>query len=181
MTVNTTWVSPVSATLDKTTGNTIDETMTDAWSSNLYHLGGVNGYIGCRVTHTTTQSIANGGPVGLAFNGESFDYDPNGEMHDTVTNNDRVVARTTGVYHISAFVPWAANATGYRTAYLAHNGVTIYASDTRNAVTGGIVTEQTIATSAVMAANDYFTVGVIQTSGGALNVTAGATLTVVKA
>lgn len=180
-TVNTTWVSPVSATLDKATGATIDETMTDGWSSDLYHLGGTAGFIGCRVSHNTTQSIANGGPVGLAFNGESFDSDPNGAMHDNTTNNDRVVARTSGVYHITAFVPWAANATGYRTAYLAYNGSVIYASDTRNAVTGGIVTEHALATSAFMNANDYFTVGVIQTSGGALNVSAGATLTVVKA
>lgn len=180
-TVNSNYTDPNSATLDKATGATIDEAMTDAWSSNFRHIAGSAGYIGCRASHSTTQSIANGGPVGLAFNGESFDSDPNGAMHDTSTNNDRVVARTSGVYHITAFVPWAANATGYRTAYLAYNGSVVYASDTRNAVAGGIVTEQTLATSAFMNANDYFTVGVIQTSGGALNVSSGATLTVVKA
>jgi hypothetical protein len=179
MTVNTTWVSPVSATLDKTTGNTIDETMTDAWSSNLYHLGGANGYIGCRASHNTTQSTANATPVALALNAESFDYDPNGLMHDIVTNNQYVSARTTGVYHISAYVKWASNATGYRTVSLLHNGATVYASDTRNAVSGA-VTEQAVATSAAMTASDNFVILATQTSGGALNVES-ATLTVVKA
>ena len=179
-TVNTSWVNPASATLDKATGATIDEAMTDGWSSDLYHLGGAAGYIGCRASHNTTQSIATGTQAPVALNAESFDSDPNGAMHDLVTDNGRITARTAGVYHITAWVPWDANGTGVRTAYLAYNGSTTYVSDTRMAVTGG-VTEHALATSAFMNANDYFLIGVYQTSGGALNVSAGVTMTMVKA
>jgi hypothetical protein len=178
-TVNTTWTSPASATLDKATGATIDETMTDAWSSDLYHLGGTAGYIGCRASHNTTQSIANSSASLLALNAESFDSDPNGAMHDTVTNNSRVVARTTGVYLVTCYVQWDTNATGLRAASLLHSSGTPYASDVRMAVTGAS-TDQTVATHALMTAGDYFEIQATQTSGGALNCSI-AVLTVVKA
>jgi hypothetical protein len=179
-TVNTTWVSPASATLDKATGGTIDETMTDAWSSDLYHLGGTAGYIGCRASHLATQSIANTTNTVVALNAEAFDSDPNGAMHDVVTNNSRVVVRTAGTYHVSAYVQWAFNATGYRRLYLRVNGGAEMAAVMQAAMAGD-PTDQTVYTAYALNASDYVEAVVAQSSGGALNLAVGATVTLVKA
>lgn len=178
MTVNTTWVSPVSATLDKTTGNVIDEAMTDAWSSDLYHLGGTAGYIGCRATSSSAQSISNSTLTAVAFASESFDSDPNGAMHDNATNNSRITIRTAGLYHLGGYVQFASNATGERLIGFAVNGVSITA-DRRPAASSG-VTQAAHYAAYALSASDYVELQVLQTSGGALNVDGGS-LTAVKA
>lgn len=176
-TVNTTWTSPASATLDKSTGATIDETMTDAWSSNLYHLGGTAGYIGCQAVSTSATSVANTTDTPVPLQGEQFDSDPNGAMHDNAVSNTRVVARTAGVYHIYAHASFASNASGYRQISVLVNGVTqmIHMS---NPISG---TDTWITTSTVklLNASDYVEVAAYQSSGGALDVSAA--LSVVKA
>jgi len=168
-TVNTTWTSPASATLDKATGATIDETMTDAWSSNLYNLGGTAGYIGARVYHAATQSATNGTPLTLAFNSERVDSDPNGAIHDTVTNNSRLTVRTGGLYLITGTAAFASNATGYRSLSVLQNGANYIATQTVPAISGN---DQclSIATVYLLSASDYVELQATQTSGGALNV-----------
>lgn len=51
----------------------------------------------CRVYHNTTQSLADSTFTVLAFNSERFDTDG---MHDTVTNNSRITAKTAGLYMV---------------------------------------------------------------------------------
>jgi hypothetical protein len=170
MTVNTTWVSPVSGTLDKSAGGTIDETMTDALASNFYHLGGAAGYIGCRATLASAQSISNTTDTAIGLAAESFDSDPNGAMHDTSTNNSRIVCKTAGVYNVSGFAEFAANGTSTRKATIKVNGSTIIAGDSKLACTeGGQTTYLTLAQSYSFNANDYVELYVYQASGGALN------------
>ena len=171
MTVNTTWTSPVSATLDKTTGGTIDETMTDAIASNFYHLGGASGHIGARVYHTATQSLTTGVAAALVFNSERYDLDPNAAIHDTSSNTSRLVCRTAGKYLIGASVRFATNATGLRALDILFNGATIIAVAAQAAFAGAQV-DMTISTVYDLAAGQYVEVRGYQTSGGALNVEA---------
>jgi len=177
--VSTTWVNPAGAVLDKSTGAVIDETMTDAWSSDLYHLGGTAGYIAGRAHNASTQSIADSSSTALALGAEDNDADPNGLMHDNVTNNSRITARTAGYYHIGAWVQFATNSTGYRHVTLRLNGATALAQDIRAAVSG-TNTECSLYIAYPLAVSDYLEVVVIQNSGGALNMTA-AHLSVCKA
>jgi hypothetical protein len=169
--VTTAWTSPASATLDKGTGATIDETMTDALASDLYHLGGTTGTISCRAAPTVAQSISNSTLTAVTMAGEIWESDPNGAIHDLVTNNSRLTCRTTGTYMIIGFAEWAANATGIRNAYLRVNGATVVNYDQRQAVTGGDITAATVSAHYQLTATDYVELIVLQSSGGALNLT----------
>lgn len=182
-TVNTTWVSPASASLDKATGATIDETMTDGWSSDLYHLGGTAGYIGCRAYSNANQSIPSGVSTALTYNVELFDSDPNGAIHDNTTNSERMTIRTAGVYHCVANVRWASSATGFRTVQIVHSSGILIALASQNAVSGS-QTDFSVSGSYSFAASEYCYVNVVQNTGGALNVeafSASPSLSVVKA
>lgn len=178
-TVNSTYTSPLSATLDKATGATIDETMTDAWSSNDLHCHGTAGYIGCQAKTTGAVSITNGFGTLIGFDSEVFDSDPNGAMHDNVTSNARITIRTAGVYLINAYTLWDVNATGQRKQYFRYNGSTIGQIDVRPAQasvnSGGTLTEVRL-----LAASDYVELLVEQSSGGSLNTVAGVVLSAVK-
>lgn len=180
-TVNTTWTSPASATLDKATGAVIDEAMTDAWSSNFYNLGGTVGFIGCRALLSGAQSVNNTTDTAILFNAESFDSDPNGLMHDNVTLSSRITIRTSGTYNLSGVAEFAANSTSTRRALIRLNGSTILAGDSKIACAeGGQTTYTTVATSYALVVTDYIELFVYQASGGALNVST-ASLSCVKA
>jgi hypothetical protein len=182
-TVNTSWVSPTSATLDKATGATIDEAMTDGWSSDLYHLGGAQGYIGVRAYNVSPQSVADATAVALSLNAEQFDHDPNGSIHDAggvPVSNTAVTIRTTGVYHLTGFVRFSPNTTGVRSASFRISGATTITQDLRDPTSGGNTTDIAIATAYLITTPDYVELVVYQSSGGALNVDSCA-LTVVKA
>lgn len=180
-TVTTNWTSPAGATLDKTTGGTVDEAMTDAWSSNFYNLGGTAGFIGCRASLSSAQSINNTSETVLQLAAEAFDSDPDGAMHDLVTLNSRIYCRTAGVHRAAGFAEFAANATGTRKALIRLNGSTIIGGDSRLACTeGGQSTYVNAAGDYLFAAGDYVELYVYQASGGALNVSTAA-LSLVKA
>lgn len=134
-----------------------------------------NADIGARVTHDTTQSVANTGFTTLAFNTEKFDTDT---IHDTSTNNSRLTCKTTGKYLISANITFAANATGYRQLVFLLNGTTYIASVINQApTTGGATGSMLISTIYSLTANDYVEVQAAQSSGGALNVLSGSEYT----
>lgn len=52
---------------------------------------------GCRITRTTTQSIAHSTLVEIQFDAEVFDNDG---MHSTSTNNTRITINTAGIWDI---------------------------------------------------------------------------------
>jgi hypothetical protein len=151
--------------------------MTDAWSSDLYHLGGTAGYIGCRAFTTAVTSTTTSTDTPIGMGGEEYDSDPNGAMHDTVTLNNRITIRTTGIYHIGAQAIFASNATGYRTVSIRKNGVIQVQHQV--APISGISHYITTFASLSLAANDYVEMSAYQTSGGALDVSGN--LSVVKA
>lgn len=151
-----------------TTGQLVTASLMNAdWGGNITFLANPPA---CRVYHAATQSIVTSGtPQILAFNTERFDTNT---MHDTVTNNSRITINTAGLYVVNAYVEFAASATGTREVDLLVNGTTFIAVDLRPATAAGTTV---IAVSSMwkFAATDYVQARVTQSSGGALNVSAG--------
>lgn len=121
-----------------------------------------------RVIHSADQSLTNSTETALAFNTEDFDTDV---MHDTATNNSRLICKTAGIYIITGQVLWASNATGYRRLRIRLNGSTVIGASEMGAV-GTDVTYQSVPALWDFSVNDYVELMATQTSGGALAVTA---------
>jgi hypothetical protein len=118
----------------------------------------------CRVSHSTTQAIANATPTVLAWNTE--DYDTDG-MHSTVTNNSRITFVTAGKYIFSSSVKFAtsiAASTSARIEILL-NGTTVIASQSTAAV-GTEAPALNIGDARDFASGDYIEVRVYHNSGG---------------
>jgi hypothetical protein len=122
-----------------------------------------------RVTHSSAQSIPDFPPgATLAFNTERYDT---ASMHDNATNNSRLTAPVTGIYAVTAEVDWTPDATGTRELTLMKNGSTFIADDDRDGISvvfGG--QSQSVTAQVRLVAGDFVEVGVLQTSGGSLNV-----------
>lgn len=131
---------------------------------NVFHSGFVQPQ--ARVFHNANQSIANNTATALAFNSERWDTNV---IHDNVTNNSRLTAKTKGLYHIEANIEWDANATGIRQIFFRVNGATVIAAQRHSAASAG-TTQMNISTDYQLAVNDYVETIVLQTSGVALNV-----------
>ena len=101
-------------------------------------------------------------------------------MHDTSSNTSRITVPTGGggKYLFGAATAFAANATGSRFFYLQVNGATIFVDSVIQAnTTGGDATMQALVGVWAMVAADYAEHYVIQSSGGALNVSSAASYT----
>jgi hypothetical protein len=120
-----------------------------------------------RVSHSVAQPLGASADVAIAFDTEQFDTDA---MHDTASNNQRLVATTPGVYLITASITIAANATGVRQLYLKHSGGAVIAQDLRNPAATG-ATQIGLTGCYKFAAGEYVTVQAVQTSAGSLNAT----------
>lgn len=120
-----------------------------------------------RVFNDANISVATSGTRQfLTFNKERYD---SGDLHSTSANTGRLTAPITGLYRFGACVVYAANATGFRELSLRLNGATFLTYKTQPAVNGED-TGMDINTEYQLVAGDYVEVGVLQTSGGALNV-----------
>lgn len=121
------------------------------------------------------QSTANDGYPVLVWDAEDYDTDT---IHDNSTNNTRLTCKTAGKYAIEGCVRFAANATGYRQAYIQiTRGGTVYypKSTTIMAITtAAIPTDLSIDTQFDLQVNDYVELVVNQNSTGSLNVIGGA-------
>jgi hypothetical protein len=122
-----------------------------------------------RVTHSSAQSIPDFPPgATLAFDTERYDT---ASMHDNATNNSRLTAPVNGIYAVTAEVDWTPDATGTRELTLMKNGSTFIADDDREGISvvfGG--QSQSVTAQVRLVAGDFVEVGVLQTSGGSLNV-----------
>jgi hypothetical protein len=122
---------------------------------------------GARRSRSTNHSVSNATATALGF--LTWDYQHGGTF--SVTGQTRVYAPRDGVYSISGNVYFAANATGFRWAYLRRNGSTSIAEDARNAVTAsGVGTLISVATDYYLSSGDYIELIAYQNSGGTLNV-----------
>jgi hypothetical protein len=80
-----------------------------------------------RVTRTTDKTISTSTWTVIDWDSEDFDTD---SLHDTVTNNSRILCNLTGKYRISFRIAWAANATGFRFAAVRKNAAGAIGSGT---------------------------------------------------
>lgn len=126
----------------------------------------------CRVYNNAAINIATSGVAqALTFNTERYDTD---SMHDVAVNTGRITFNTAGLYLVFATVEFAANATGFRQAYIRLNGVTPILVQTNQAPPATIGSQLNVAGVYKFAAADYVECIVQQGSGGALNVTSSA-------
>jgi hypothetical protein len=151
-------------------GNASDATLMElTQAGNLTVTGKALGVApAARVFHNGNQSIANNTVTALAFNSERFDNDA---IHDTVTNNGRLVCKTAGTYLITGCVEWDPNTTGGRQLTVRLNGTTAVVAQEGGAA-GSLNPQQSVTTVYALAVNDFVELLVRQTSGGALNVIA---------
>lgn len=130
-------------------------------------------YIGCRISDTAAQSIANNTLVALAF-AAADTYDANG-FHDPVTNNTRITPNVAGKYMIGGTVTLGSSSTvGARLIGVRLNGTTYVGLDERPGIG---TTEQyiSIATEYIFnGTTDYAELIYRQTTGGAVTLSANA-------
>lgn len=132
------------------------------------------------VPSATTYTLFN------TWDAEQFDVVQSGDspMHDTVTNPERLVARTTGKYQLTGQVSFDVSATGIRGVMARLNsagsptgGTQLYVTN-QGAVPGSFTTSVPLPVILVpMTAGDYIEIFVRQNSGGALNTVAGRSIT----
>lgn len=130
--------------------------------------------VGCHVERTTAQSPASGAPTAVLFDSEV--QDPFG-MHSPGTNPNRVTVPVPGWYALSGNLGWAASAVGLRDALFFKNGTTYLRGDSRSAAGyGAVIMNHPVQMTAWLDAGDYIELVGVQTSGGALDMNANATL-----
>jgi hypothetical protein len=121
--------------------------------------------IGVRAARSTNQSFPN-----VTFTAVTYDLDISDpyNMHDTVSNTDRLVATVTGLYQISSGMVFAAGAGTVRIGLLALGSGGIIAQSSKPPATGASTTSLEVATIYPMSAGDYVRFQAYQDSGGAL-------------
>lgn len=131
-------------------------------------------FVGARVYLDTTQTIANNVNVNCTYNQVQFDE---GGMVNLTTNPPRLTAVIGGWYVVNMGAGFDPNATGNRLGIVIRNGTYVLgtgeqlAADSKMAVTvGGARTPVSAITVVFLAAGDYITAGVQQSSGGNLNI-----------
>jgi hypothetical protein len=120
------------------------------------------------VSNSVAQSTATATQTAITYDTEAID---NANLHSTTTNTSRITFATTGKYLAGVQFNFASNATGYRQASFYYNGVATGAQVMQLPVTG-VVTSIVLTTILSVTASSYLETFALQTSGGALTVTA---------
>jgi len=137
-------------------------------------LGGICADVSCSVYRSTGQAINDSTLTPIAFDAETWDTDA---MHDPAVNPSRITvpAGEAGKYLAIAKITWTGNANGVRSTTIHVNGALISAGYV-NPV--GIFTTIVLDVKVLnLVAGDYVEMHGYQTSGGVLNIIAGATWT----
>lgn len=127
--------------------------------------------LGCELTHSAAQSIADVTWTALSLDTETQD---DGGYHAPGANT-RITIPTgkTGKYTVAAGATFAINATGVRLLRIMKNGGTQLQVTSLNAIAGSVFSYLAIAWTGRLAAGEYIEVEVYQGSGGNLNVNSG--------
>lgn len=124
-----------------------------------------------RATRTTNQSIPHATYVNVTFPTEDYD---DGDLHDLVTNTDRITipAGGDGLYSIMGGVRFAANNIGSRVVDITVNGTRENDADAVRVQAVDVVSTTTalnVGRQAKLVAGDIVRLRVRQSSGGTLN------------
>jgi hypothetical protein len=132
-------------------------------------------FVGCKVGHTSTQSINNNSSTLATFGVGTEQWDTDA-FHDTGSNTSRLTIPSgkDGKYVIVATTDWASNSTGVRRALILKNGSSVspQIASTIIGVGNSVNSLQTVTGLLDLVATDYIELQVLQVSGGSLNVTA---------
>lgn len=138
-------------------------------------VAGVESFVDLRAGAVKTKlaadvPVATGTAVTLSWTGAD-EVDTAGQ-HSVSTNPTRLVAASSGVYQVQAFVSFAANPTGTRHVFMKQNGAgTDFLDEVRQAVTAsGFATRISTGTLVRLSAGDYVEIGVFQSSGATLSI-----------
>ena len=123
----------------------------------------------CSIVNSGNQSIPNAADTDLTFDTEEYDTDT---MHSTVTNQERIVAKTAGVYLVSCGVEFAANTTGSRQVKITVNNASVVGYQNTTSTLNNVVVRLNVAAQIYMDVDDYVKAVVYQDSAGSLNVVA---------
>ena len=151
-----------------TTLTTIAKTWADAIRDSLLWLA--TDAPTCRVYNSANISITTSGTAqALTFDSERFDV---GGCHSTSVNTGRITVPSGagGKWQIGGSVEFASNSTGYRQVYIRLNGTTAIGNVAVSA-NATAATQLNVTALWALSAGDYVELVVVQTSGGALNVT----------
>lgn len=154
-------------------GVTAGQDITEAWGDSV--AAALTAY-GCVLLRTATQSISDATDTAVTFpTGSVTEVLDSHTFHDGGTNTARITIPTGGDawYDIGGAVEFAANATGHRQVWLEVNGVEVPGSRSTNA--GYATVNNRLATPTLpylLAATNYVTLNVRQSSGGSLNLAA---------
>lgn len=127
-------------------------------------------FSGCKLTHSSNQSISSNTATTLNFDTETYDTDG---FHESVTHPDRITIPSDGYYRLTAFIEWATSTSQDI------RGVSIFRNGTTTKESGANVTPPGTNSSAWLVgcsvtvhavATDFFIVRAFQVSSGALNV-----------
>jgi hypothetical protein len=121
-----------------------------------------------RVTRDASQSVADTTVTVVAFNTERYDTGVAAgfaAMHDTASNNSRLIAPVAGVYSIFGHVQWTMG-DGAENIHIAFrvNGTTVIASSTPLTANPGATHRSALSTEMSLAANDYVEMYAFQNS-----------------
>lgn len=119
-----------------------------------------------RVYHDVDQSIPDSVNTALSFNSERWDTD---DIHNTVTNNNRLTCNTAGKYLLIGQIVFAINATGNRGIVIRLNGVTSLAR-AKQVCVAGVPPALVVSTIYDLSVGDYVELLGFQTSGDVLDV-----------
>lgn len=116
----------------------------------------------------SNQNVLNATDALLAWDIEDWDTDA---MHDTVTNNSRLIAKTAGKYRFVLQPDWDGNVSGRRTVYVGVNRAGVFPAPGagRIAVSTGMTSadaEVPVVGTVLLLANDYIEAWAFQDSGG---------------
>ena len=129
-------------------------------------------FIGCRVTRSSNQSIANNTGTSIDW-GSSEDFDTSG-MHDPSSDTTRITIQEDGVYAVGYNFAFTTTANGdRRKGYILINNATVLAAqegDKQNTTSPQFSTTEPYE----FVAGDYIELQVFQDSGGSLNCTGAA-------
>lgn len=150
-----------------------------AWGSDIRaNLELLSKMPGCSVRRSTALAVVTSTITDVPFT--ASDVRDTDAYHDTSTNPNRMTVPTGlgGVYRLTAYIDWAANATGFRQMGYTINGGTAVTRQAINTTLAGIPTQTGFTVEVPLNAGDYITVWGFQNSGGNLNIAdADATLT----
>ena len=127
--------------------------------------------VACRVYQSVVQSITNAAWNTLLFDSEDYDI---GRLHSTTANTSRLTVPTAGngIYIVTGEVGFANNNVGLRYMGFLKNGATRFVQSDANTVNGDATFLNGTQTFSLVA-GDYLELQCFQTSGGALNDSAG--------